>query len=276
MSAGGGGIPIGGIEFLGEFFRALRTGGVLRIVRAAGATSIAFRLVIPVLRTAGFFYNRLLRAQELTPAQRLALGTTFGFPAGINPFLFSFLSGFAFPDRRSLVQGWLSSLGQLVFKDVPGIESDLEDRLRQAGKTDFRAVLDTIATFYAEELGIDDAAAFFKGIGAAGADFESLIGIKLPITTIGNWIIWLDKALRGTFDPLPKPPTFRPGEVVPLDPGLRRGLEAKTRKQLPGAIKRLTMNIIRKGPQATLFKIGETVSQGVKDKLRDLVLRRLS
>ncbi len=235
---------------------------------------VAVRLTMPIFRTAGFFFNKALGAREKTPRERLLLGVTLGFPAGINPFIFSFLSGLAYESTEELTEGWLSAFGELLFKDAPGVEGDLEVGLKAAGRTDFRGVMDAIADAFAGETGLEDASAFFRGLGAAASDFQSLTGVALPLNWIGDGIIWLDRAVRGFFDPLPRPPTaptFRPGEVVPLDPGLRRGLE----KKLPGAVKRLTMRIISEGPQAVLFRIGETVSQGVKDKLRNLVLGRL-
>ena len=266
------GLPIEPLEFFRELFGILRRGGVQRIVKGATVAGIAATVVIPALRTAGFFFNRALGAKALTPAERLKIGVTFGFPAGINPFLFSFLSGFAYPSSEDVVEGWLSTFGKLAFRDVPGVESDLEDALRRGAKQDFRGVLDAIATFYTEELGISDAAAFMRGIGGATKDVESLTGLQIPVGYVVDGIIWLDRALRGIFDPPPKP-TRPSGPPLPLDPAFRNKLADK---KLPGAIKRLTMKVLREQPGAVLFDIGKAVSQGVKDKLRKLVLRRLA
>lgn len=267
-------LPIEPLEFFRELFGVLQRGGVQRIVKGATVAGIAATVVIPALRTAGFFFNRALGAKDLSPAERLKIGVTFGFPAGINPFLFSFLSGFAYPSSEDVVEGWLSTFGKLAFKDVPGVESDLEDALRRGARQDFRGVMDALATFYTEELGISDAAAFMRGIGGAAKDFESLTGLQLPIGYVVDGIVWLDRALRGIFDPAPVPrgPRTGGGEILPLDPAFRNKLADKN---LPGAIKRLTMKVLREQPGALLFDIGKAVSRGVKDKLRDLVLRRL-
>ncbi len=275
------GFPIDPLEFLRILFRNLRRGGLQRILTTGAGTFIAAKLVIPWLRTAGFFYNRFLQAERLTPAQRLALGTTFGFPAGINPFLFTFLSGFAYQTSEQVVEGWLSSFGEIAFRDIPGVESDLEDALRAGTRRNYRAVLDAVANFYSEELGISDAAAIIRGIGAAAEDFEKLIGVAIPVNSIAGWIIWLDRAVRGIFDPLPLPPppptpeVEQFGQPLPLDPGLRPPFDPKTAKELPAAVKRLTMKIIspRRSLGAVLFEIGEAVTQGAKDKLRRLILR---
>ena len=283
------GLPIEPLEFLRELFGILRKGGVQRIVRSAGATSIAASVVVPVLRTAGFFFNRLLGAKELSPAERLKIGVTFGFPAGINPFLFSFLSGFAYESGEDVTSGWLSAFGELLFKDAPGVEGELEKAIKSGATKDFRGVMDALATFYAEELKISDAAAFFKGIGGAAADFESLTGIAIPIAHLASGVIWLDRAIRGRFDPPPfidvpvteearartergfEEDVEKAGRAVRRPPPV---IPPKIEKELPGAIKRVTMRFLRE-PSATLFKIVETVSQGVKDKLRRLVLGRL-
>ena len=276
------GLPIEPLEFLRELFGILRRGGAQRIVKGASVAGIAATVVIPALRTAGFFFNRALGAKELSPRERLRIGVTLGFPAGINPFLFSFLSGFAYNSSEDLVEGWLSTFGSLVFKDVPGVESDLEDALRRGSRQDFRGVMDALATFYTEELGISDAAAFMRGIGGAAKDFESLTGLQIPVGYVVNGIVWLDRALRGIFDPPPFVVTpeaearTRRGfeeDVEKAGRGVR--IDPQTQKELPGAIKRLTMKVLREQPGQVLFDIGKAVSRGVKDKLRDLVLRRL-
>ncbi len=250
-------------------------GGVLRFT----AAQIGLKLAIPMIRTAGFFYNRFLGALGLSARERLLIGVTLGFPAGINPFLFAFMSGAAYENEQQLVDAWLSTFGEILFKDFPGVEGEIEKGAKALGRGDFRDLFDAWAEAFSEEAGLEDMAAFFRGLSLAASDFLDITGIALPLNWLGEATIWADRALRGFFDPFPrpsKPPAPIPFRDLPLDPGLRRGFDPKTQRKLPDAIRRLTMKILtpRDQRRAVLFDIGEKVSQGVKDKLRRLVLGR--
>lgn len=235
-----------------------------RVVRI-GAVQIGARLVMPVFRTAGFFYNEFLGAKGLSPRERLRLGATLGFPANINPFIFAFLTGTAYESREELNEGWLSLFGEILFKDFPDVEGNLETGIKAGSIRDFRGVMDAIAESFVQETGLDDAAAFFRGLGAAASDFRAITGVAVPFNWIGSGIIWLDRAIRGIFDPLPMPDP--PGEMRPPDV-----LEPKTERELPGAIKRLTSEILREEPKpGALFKIGR-VTKKARAKLRRLIL----
>ena len=248
---------------LGSFFHAVQQ--LAAKTPGAVVINLAVRLFVPTVRTAGFFYNKALGAKDISARERLLIGSTLGFPAGINPFLFAFMSGAAYETRNDVAKGWLSLFGELLLSPV--VEGNLEAGIKSAARLDFRAVMDTVASAFAEDIGVSDLAAMFRGLGQASRDAKELFGIDIPIGPIAGGIVWLDRAIRGFFDPLPFPEADKPGRKRP--PGV---LDPKTERALPGAIKRLTMEIVREEAQpGALFKIGR-VTKKSRDALRRLIL----
>ena len=253
---------------LGSFFHAVQQ--LAAKTPGAVVIQLGVRLFVPTVRTAGFFFNRFLGAKDISARERLLIGSTLGFPAGINPFLFAFMSGAAYETRNDVAKGWLSLFGEILLSPV--VEGNLEAGIKEAAKLDFREVMNVVARAFAEDVGVSDLAAIFRGFGAASRDAKELLGIDVPLGPIAGGIVWLDRAIRGFFDPFPFPGLGPPGDPGPLDPGLRRGLDAKTERALPGAIKRLTMEFTREEAQpGALFKIGR-VTKKARDKLRRLIL----
>lgn len=183
-----------------------------------GALGLAVNLAVPVMRTAGFFQNRLLEAiygRPLTAKERFLAGSTSGWPVGANPFFIAFLSGFAYPTGQELAEGWLSAMGELILS--PAVESDLEDALRGATTRNFWGFMDAVAEMVSESIGLEDLAAFFRGLAAISRDAEALTGWNIPTDYLGRLIVWLDDALKGVFDePWPLP---WPGEEPPTEEG---------------------------------------------------------
>lgn len=207
-------------ELLGAFLTRIwsRTGAQISPIR------FAVELAIPIMRTAGYFQNVLFEriyGRKPTPAERLLLDVTSGWPAGANPFFVAFLSGFAYENTEELTEGWLSAFGQILLSPV--VETDLEQMLRGVVTGDFFGFMDALAEWTSEAVGLETASAFFRGIKEAAADWESLTGIPIPTNWLAEFMIWLNATMRGAFDePFDLPWEDGPGEPPPPLPDIPR------------------------------------------------------
>lgn len=172
---------------------------------------VAIELAVPVMRTAGFFQNKLI-GKDAPFTTRLLAGVTSGFPTYVNPFFIAFLSGFAYENDEEVAEGWLSAFGKILLSPV--VETDLEQMLRGAATGNFFEFMDALAEWTSEATGLETLAAFFRGIAEASSDFEKLTGVGLPTNWLAEFIIWLNATLTGSFD-MPFP---WPGDPPPLPP----------------------------------------------------------
>ncbi len=180
----------------------LTTTALTAVTLRFGTTAVATRLSVLILRTAGFIQNKsgfLNQPVPSNPATRLLFGTpTFLSPLFGFPGTASFLAGFAFEDKESLVRGWLSFFGELVFNEVPGVEGNAERALKALGKLDFIGFGEAAADAVKEDIGLAGLVGFFNGIAQIERDFQAL---NLPTINPAPWlfggiigtVVWLDQ-----------------------------------------------------------------------------------
>lgn len=212
-----------------------------------GTTAIAGRMAIVWLRTAGFLQRRsgFLAGLPIpsTPATRAFLPNVFPIPIPLG----SFLQGFGYRDREELVRGWLSFFGELVFKDVPGVEGNAEVAIERLARGDFVGFGESMANAFSEDIGLSGVAAFFRGIAQIEEDAREA---GIPALSAAPFIFGGAMAAVGFFDALIRntgrflggllgpPPGKPPAKPVPLkdlDPGLQNFLRDLDRRAVdPG------------------------------------------
>lgn len=170
-------------------FAGLTSTALLSVAVRFGGTAIAGRMAINLLRTAGFILNRSPVTLGIPlpqgPAARLITGPpTFlnilGFP-GMN----AFLAGAAYRDGEELADGWLSFFGDLLLQEVPLVDTSTEKALKALQRGDFATFGAEAADAVKADIGLDDLAAFFRGITSIEEDFRAL---GLPTLHPAPWV----------------------------------------------------------------------------------------
>lgn len=249
------GLPLAPLLPFGGHFSALGLSAFQSLVARFGTTAVAGRLAMVLLRTlgrvmnvSGFLPGLPIRA---TPVTRALTGPFTIFPATLFfPGLNSFLAGFAYRDNEELTSGWLSFFGELLLKDVPLVEGNLEKAMKSLGKGDWVGFGLAAADALAEDVGLEGLAAFFRGVQQADVEFRQVAPFGLPagyffgtlIGVVGYFDVLLrtvGRVLGGTleelFDPKVKarPPT--PGEKAAGEEEIARMLRRleEVKKDLP-------------------------------------------
>lgn len=262
----GGIIPFGGLG--GSLLGAL--GG---LAARFGATAIAAKLAVAWIRTGGLIMNTTGTLPGLpipsTPATRLLLGPFTFFPTTLaTPQLNSFIKGFAYRDTEEMARGWLSLFGELVLKDVPGVEGNTETALRRLGEADFVGFGEAAANAVAEDVGLSSVAAFFRGIAEVAKDAKAvgLPGLPAPAVFSGalGAIVWLDQAISGAGGFLGG---LLGGTLPPFEPEL-----PTTEEEVKRAVRRVRRVFRGVSTLAPLIK-GEKGTKAAEEKLARLTRR---
>ena len=226
--------PFAFIRLAGLFpgFTGLASTALSSVAVRFGTTAVASKLAVSILRTAGYILNRSPVTLGIplanTPAGRLVTGPpTFLNPLGF-PGINSFLAGFAYRDNEELADGWLSFFGDLIFSEVPLVETSTEKAIKALRRGDLQTFGAEAADAVAADIGLAALAAFFRGIESSEADLQA-VGFPLaasPASIVFGGVVaavrFLDSAftaigrgLGGLLEPPdppetgPDPPSFR-------------------------------------------------------------------
>ena len=206
---------------------------LLRVAARTGVVTVASRMAITMLRTAGFILNRSPVTLGIPLPQGAAARLVTGPPTFLNPLGFpginAFLAGFAYRDTEELADGWLSVFGDLVLE--PLVETSIGGAIQALRRGDFATFGGQAAEAFSADIGLADLAAFFRGVESAERDARS---VGLPGTpaawvfgALTGAVIYLDAAftsLGRTLGGLISPEEAAVFPELPLDPGLQRGL----------------------------------------------------
>ena len=212
------------------------TSVLLNVAGRTGAIAVASKLATTMLRTVGLVLNRSPVTLGIPLPQGPAARLITGPPTFLNPLGFpgvnAFLRGFAYEDNEDLADGWLSFFGDLLLSEVPLIDTSVEKAIKALRRGDLVTFGDEAAQALSNDIGLADLAAFFRGIQTAEED-AAAVGLPKPVAawvfgSVIGAVVFLDAAfgaIGSLIGGLFEGPPPEPFPDVPLDPGLRRGLE---------------------------------------------------